>query len=53
MFDILDELLRLIDARLAALRAASSPDYAEYRAIYARMADHYALCIERNAGRLL
>jgi len=53
MFDTLDELLRLIDARLACLRALRSPDYAEYRAIYERMADHYALCIERNAGRLL
>jgi len=53
MFDALDEVLRLIDLRLAALHAMRSPDYAEYRAIYARMADHYALCIERNAGRLL
>jgi hypothetical protein len=51
--DVLDDILALIDARLAALRAAVSPDYAAYRADYERRAEAYALCIQTNAPGLL
>jgi hypothetical protein len=49
----LDALLLLIDARIAALRAARSPDYAAYRADYERRAADYALCIEVIGRRFL
>ena len=51
--DQLDDLLRLIAARLAALRAAASADYAAHRAAYARRAADYALVIQTNARRLI
>lgn len=53
MFDQLDDLLRLIDARLAALRAAQSEDYATHRAGYERRAADYATCIQANAERMM
>lgn len=52
-FSALDDLLRLIDARRAALRAAQSADYASHRAGYERRADAYAVVIQANARRLL
>ena len=51
--DRLDHLLSLIDARLAALRAAASEDYAAHRADYARRAEHYALAIRTNGERMV
>ena len=49
----LDHLLSLIDARLAALRAAASEDYEAYHADYARRADDYALAIRTNGERMV
>jgi len=49
----IDHLIQLIDARLAALRAAASQDYAAYRADYERRAEHYALAIRTNGERLV
>ena len=53
MFDQLDDLLRLVDARLAALRAAQSEPYKAFASDYARRAADYALTIQTNIGRLL
>ena len=52
MFDQLDTILRLIDARLAALRAAAAPPYAAFRQDYERRARDYAVVIEANVRRL-
>ena len=51
--DQLDDLLRLIAARLAALRAAASADYAAHRAGYEQRAADYALVIQTIARRLI
>lgn len=53
MLEQLDNLLRLIDARLAALRAAASEEYKAFRADYERRAADYALAIETNGRRLV
>jgi hypothetical protein len=49
----LDHILALIDARLAALRAAASEDYRAHRADYERRANDYALAIRTNGERLV
>lgn len=53
MFTLLDHILRDIDARIAALRAAQSADYATHRAGYERRAADYATCIQANAERMM
>lgn len=62
-FSQLDSLLRLIDARLAALRAAHDTDYADAwwaakrndkaAADCLRRAADYAMVIEANARRMV
>lgn len=53
MYTHLDHILLLIAARLAALRAAQSDDYAAHQAAYERRAKDYALAIQRNAERIV